>query len=194
MNAQPLKKEKMTPEAYLAMERNSEIKHEYYNGEIFDMVGAKKDHVLINTNITAELRSRFISNNSTCRVFSNDMRVRIPEQDHYTYPDVAVACGEIQFEDDALDTLINPIVIMEILSDSTEAYDRGDKFAAYRRIPSLQEYILISQKRCRVEQFSREGDGTWRLVSFDDMEDVMTMGSIDCTLALSEIYRWIAFE
>jgi Uma2 family endonuclease len=214
MNEQA-QKNRMTQEAYLEFERNSDIKHEYFDGEIFTMVGAKKNHVLIGANITAELVSKFAADNSTCRVLPNDMRVKIQSNIGYAYPDIAVACGDIEFEDNNFDTLMNPIVIFEILSMSTEAFDsapagampgtkltsnsnellrRGDKFACYRRIPSLQEYILVSQKRHRIERFVRKDDGSWSMFLYEDIEQEVKIETIDCEVPLSVIYRWIEFD
>ncbi|SLM31186.1 conserved hypothetical protein [Desulfamplus magnetovallimortis] len=196
MNAQPQEKPLMNMGEYLELERNSKIKHEYFNGEIFAMVGAKKNHILIGANLTAELRNRFKAKNSTCKVLPNDMRVKIDNDKGYTgytYPDIAITCGSIEFEDNEFDTLTNPIVIIEILSDSTEAFDRGDKFAYYRGIPTLKEYILVSQKRCRIEKFVRENDGLWSLFLYEEIKQTMKIDSIDCELPLSEIYWEIEF-
>jgi len=194
MNAQPQKKTRMTPEEYLEFERNSDIKHEYFAGDIFTMVGARKNHILIGANITAELVSKFAAGNSTCRVLPNDMRVKIQNDSGYAYPDISIACGDIEFEDNNFDTLMNPIIIIEILSKSTEAFDRGDKFAYYRLIPSLQEYILVSQKRHRIERFVRKDDGTWSMFLYEDIKQTMSMETIDCEVPLSVIYRWIEFD
>lgn len=191
MNAKPQEKHPMTPEAYLEFERNAEIKHEYFDGEIFDMVGARKNHNLINTCLTASLVNKI--GNRTCRVFSNDMRVKIEKAGGYAYPDIAVACGDLEFEDDHLDTLTNPVVIIEILSNSTEAYDRGDKFAYYRAIPTLREYILVSQNKCRVEQFTKKEGRMWSMFYYEEMEQVVKMESIDCEVPLSDIYKWVVF-
>ncbi len=192
MNAQPQKNYRITPEEYLELERNSDIKHEYFDGEIFDMVGAKKNHNLINTSLTVNLVNRI--GNATCRVFSNDMRVKIEKKSGYAYPDIAVACGDLEFEDDQLDTLTNPIVIIEILSDSTEAYDRGDKFAYYRAIPTLQEYILVSQNKCRVEQFTKKEGRMWSMLYYEEIGQVIKIESIDCEVPLSDIYQWVEFD
>ncbi len=193
MNVQA-QKNRMTQEEYLEFERNSDIKHEYFDGEIFTMVGAKKNHILIGANITAELVSKFAAANSTCRVLPNDMRVKIQSDSGYAYPDVAVACGDIEFEDNNFDTLMNPIIIIEILSKSTEAFDRGDKFACYRLIPSLQEYILVSQKRHRIERFVRKDDCSWSMFLYEDIEQTVKIETIDCEVPLSAIYRWIEFD
>ena len=194
MNAQPQEKRAMTPEEYLAMDAEPDVKYEYYNGEVFAMTGAKPDHNLINANITRELGNQFITNDSTCRVYPSDQRVKIEAIDKYTYPDITVACGDIQHADDAIKSLLNPIIIIEILSDSTEAYDRGMKFTHYRFIPSLQEYLLVSQNHCQVEQYVRGDDGGWRYFSYETVEEIVKIVSIQCELPLSEIYRWITFE
>ncbi|MEA2059249.1 MAG: Uma2 family endonuclease [Thermodesulfobacteriota bacterium] len=195
MNAQPQEKTYMTPEAYLALERASlDIKHEYVDGEIFAMTGAKKNHILINANMTRELGNRFKTDKSTCKVLPSDMRVKIESNGGYVYPDIAVACGDLEFEDNQLDTLINPIVIIEIFSDSTELYDRTDKVACYRAIPTLQDYILVSQKQYHVEQFTRKEGRTWKMVYYDDIRQSIQIESIGCEVSLSEIYWDIKFE
>jgi len=192
MTAQPQEKNKMTPGEYLEFERNSlDIKHEFFNGEVFAMVGARLNHVGINANIAGELRNKFKSNKSTCKAVSNDMRVKIEK--NYAYPDVVIYCGDAELEDNEFDTLTNPVVIMEILSDSTERFDRGDKFAYYQTIPTLQEYILISQKEYRVEQYTRNGDD-WLYRSHRGADQILKMESVNCDLPLSEIYWDIKFE
>ncbi len=119
------------------------------------------------------------------------MRVKIAE--NYVYPDIVIYCGDAEFEDDEFDTLTNPVVIMEILSDSTEVFDRGKKFAYYQTIPTLQEYILVSQKECRVEQYTRSGDG-WLYRSYKGADRILKMESVNCELPLSEIYWEVEFE
>ena len=193
MTAQPQEKNKMTPNEYLVVERRSlGIKHEFFNGEIFAMVGAQRNHIYINANITRKLGNRFEADKSTCKVVSNDMRVKTA--DNYTYPDIVIHCQDAEFEDNEFDTLTNPVVIMEILSDSTEAFDRGDKFAYYQAIPALKEYILVSQKRYRVEQFILSDDGKWEYRLYEGTDQVLKMDSIHYELPLSEIYWDISFE
>jgi len=192
MTAQPQKRNKITPKEYLTLERNSfDVKHEFYNGEVFAMVGARRNHNRINVNLTIELGGKFKADKSTCNLFSNDMRVKIAE--NYVYPDIVIYCGDAAFEDDEFDTLINPIVIMEILSDSTEVFDRGKKFAYYQTIPTLQEYILVSQKEYRVEQYTRSGDG-WLYRPYKGTDQILRMESVNCELPLSEIYWDIEIE
>lgn len=184
---QPQQKPKMSPEEYLEFERASKIKHEYFDGEIFAMTGAGVNHNRISSNINYSLRNQL--NDRPCDVFLNDMRVKVQKIDKYVYPDVVVVCGDLELEDQEFDTLLNPIVIIEILSNSTEIYDRGKKFAHYRLIPSLQEYILVSQYHCQVEQFVRGDDGVWRLFEpYTEMEERFKIEAVDCELSLSDIY------
>ena len=192
MTAQLQDKNKMTPGEYLALEKSAlDIKYEFFDGEAFAMVGAGRNHNRINVNLTVELGGKFKADKSTCNLFSNDMRVKIAE--NYVYPDIVIYCGDAEFEDDEFDTLTNPVVIMEILSDSTEVFDRGKKFAYYQTIPTLQEYILVSQKECRVEQYTRSGDG-WLYRSYKGADRILKMESVNCELPLSEIYWDVEFE
>ncbi len=193
MTAQPQNKQKMTPGEYLALERSSlDIKYEFFNGEAFAMVGAGRNHNRINVNLTRELSYDFKTDQFACDLFSNDMRVKI--KDSYAYPDIVIFCGDAEFEDNEFDTLTNPVIIMEILSDSTEAFDRGDKFAYYQVIPTLKEYILVSQKKYRIEQFILSDDNKWEYRSYEGREKVLKMESIGCELRLSEIYLNVKFE
>ena len=183
----------MTPGEYLTLERASlDIKHEFYDGELFAMVGASRQHNRINVNLTAKLHSKFETDNFDCEVFSNDMRVKISDE-NYTYPDLVITCGDAQFDDDNFDNLTNPVVIIEILSDSTELFDRAKKFFHYRRIPTLQEYILVSQHECRVEKFTRQTD-IWGYQSYEELDQILTIVSANCELPLSEIYLNVEFE
>ena len=192
MNAEPQEKNKMTPAEYLEMERSSmDIKHEFYNGEIFAMVGAKFNHNQINVNIIRELGMKLKDCKSPCNPLSNDMRVKI--EDKYVYPDIVIYCGEPEFEDDESDTLINPVVIIEILSESTETYDRGKKFKAYQRISTLKEYILVSQYEYSVEQYIRTKD-IWQYKLYDKEEQTVKIESVNCDLHLSEIYLNVEFK
>ncbi|MDG4554045.1 MAG: Uma2 family endonuclease [Candidatus Competibacter sp.] len=174
-----------TPEQYLALERQANHKSEYVNGGIFAMAGASKEHNQIAFNIAGELHAQL--KNRPCLAYVNDMRVKVGATGLYTYPDVAALCGEPQFEDERMDTFLNPSVIIEILSPSTEAYDRGDKFAHYRRLPSLMEYVLIAQDKVRVEHYIRQ-DRRWVLTEMDSQEDMLCLVSIQCEIPLREIY------
>ena len=156
-----------TPDEYLALERNAEFKSEYLDGRIVAMTGATVAHVTIAGNVFAELRARL--RGGPCRAFVNDMRVQVGERRRYTYPDVSAVCGEPRFMDGTLDTLTNPALIVKVLSPSTEAYDRGEKFLHYRAIESLQEYVLVAQDRVLVERFVRVGE-FWHLYTITDLD------------------------
>ncbi len=185
-------KTKLTPEEYLEFERKSQEKHEYFNGEIFAMSGAKRNHNKVSTNLSGLVWQHLKGKN--CESYSNDMRVFVPKTGLYTYPDVVVACGEPQFKDNVFDTLLNPILLIEVLSDSTEGYDRGKKFQHYRSIESLQEYILVSQSEARVEKYVKTGDGFWLLSEAVGVDSEIEFSSIECRIALAEIYNKINFQ
>jgi Uma2 family endonuclease len=176
----------LTPEEYLAIERNAEFKSEYFQGEMFAMAGGLKPHNLIASNVIRVLGNQLLERD--CNVYPSDMRVKIKKIEKYTYPDVAVTCGKEIFEDDYVDTLLNPIVIFKILSHSTEARDRGEKFQHYQFIDSLVEYVLIAQDRVRVEQYVRQSDRTWLYSQHQNLEDIVKLESIGCKLALKDIY------
>ena len=185
----------LTPEEYLVLERKAipdaeTVRSEYLDGEFIAMSGASFTHNLITGNIFAELHTRL--KGSGCVVFANEMRVSIPSVKSYFYPDVGVVCEEPRFEDDVFDTLLNPIVIVEVLSPSTEAYDRGDKFAHYRQLQSLQEYILVSQDKVRVEHYVRHAT-QWILTDFQELEQQLPLTSIQCEPRLQEIYERVPF-
>lgn len=179
-----------TPEQYLALERKTEHKSEYVNGRIYAMSGASREHNLISANVLGELHAQM--KGRPCEIYASDMRVKVRDTGMYTYPDVVVACGEIRFEDAHVDTLLTPTVIIEVLSPSTEGYDRGDKFAHYRRLESLQEYILIAPDKGRVEQFVRQGQ-QWLLTEVSGLDAVLYLRSIGCEVALREIYDKVTF-
>ncbi len=175
-----------TPQEYLAFERASETKHEFYQGEIFAMTGAKRPHILITGNLVTALNNNLRGRG--CEVYPNEMRVKVSATGLYTYPDVTVVCGEPQLEDDAFDTLLNPKLIVEVLSESTEAYDRGQKFSQYQTIDSLEEYVLASQREYKVEVFTRQEDGQWLLSDAQGREAAIHFRSIDLKLELDEVY------
>lgn len=180
------KRSLLTPEEYLAIERKAEFKSEYYQGEMLAMAGALKPHNLIVSNVIRVLGNQLLERD--CNVYPSDMRIKIKKIEKYTYPDVTVTCGKEIFEDDYVDTLLNPIVIFEILSHSTEARDRGEKFQHYQFIESLVEYILIAQDRIRVEQYVRQSDRTWMYSQYQNLEDIVKLESINCGLSLKDIY------
>ena len=177
----------ISPEEYLALERESSEKSEYFDGEMFAMAGASREHNQISSNIVRLLGNDLLE--KPCSVFSSDMKVKVSEIKKYTYPDIVVVCGDEQYEDENRDVLLNPLVIIEILSDSTEAYDRGDKFLHYQLIDSFSEYILISQYFCKVEKFSRQRGDTWIYSKYINMKESLSIESLQSELLLSEIYR-----
>jgi Uma2 family endonuclease len=183
-------KTRLTPEQYLAEERKSPLKHEYRDGAMVAMPRANRWHNLIAGNLFGEIRAQL--RDRPCEVYMSDVRVKVSPTGLYTYPDVVAVCGERQFEDSEVDTLLNPTTIIEVLSPSTEAYDRGNKFAHYRRLPSLREYVLVAQDRVRVERYTRQGD-EWLLTELNRLEDVLRLESIACAVPLSEIYAKVAF-
>lgn len=176
----------LTPEEYLAWERKAPFKNEYLSGQILAMSGANLAHNLITGNIFNGLYNQLM--NREYEVYISKMRVKANPITSYFYPDVAVVCDEPRFEDDTFDTLFNPIVVVEVLSPSTAAYDKGEKFESYKQIASLQEYILVSQDRVNVERHFRLGT-QWRTIEFQDIADVLSLASIRCELPLSHIYR-----
>jgi len=184
MASQP--KTGFTAEEYLELERQTERKSEFLNGEIFAMSGASPRHLLIVTNVVSELRSQLKSR--ACSVFSTDLRVSVSPEGLYTYPDVVVLCGAPQFSDSRRDTLTNPTLIIEVLSKSTKDYDRGEKFEQYRAIESFKEYLLIAQDRPHIEHFVRQPDNTWVLSETGKPDAVLTLPSIGCTLQAREVY------
>ena len=180
----------VTPEEYLVFERKAEFKSEFFNGEIIEMPGASNAHNLITVNTINGIYNQVVEQG--CRVYGSDMRVGTSPVTSYLYPDVTVVCDEPHFEDDVFDTLINPLVLVEVLSPSTEARDRGEKFAYYRQLESVQEYILISQDRVRVEHYLRQGE-KWVFEELREFTDVLRIVSIACELPLQHIYRLVEF-
>ncbi len=178
---------RMTVEEYLALERQSETRNEFLNGEMFARTGASRRHNRTALNVATTLDRQLASRG--CEVFVSGMRVQISAVHHFTYPDVVVACGEPRFTDGEVDTLLNPTLIVEVLSTSTERYDRGAKFESYRTLPSLAEYVLIAQDRVHVEHFVRQGSGAWLLTETDGHEDRVELPSIGCALALADVYQ-----
>jgi Uma2 family endonuclease len=181
----------LTPQEYLARERKADFKSEYYRGEMFAMAGATWEHTLIKDNTARETGQQL--RDGPCRVLTSDLRVRVDATGLYTYPDIIVVCDEPQFEDKMFDTLLNPRVLMEVLSDSTEKYDRGGKFKHYRQVPSLQEYILIAQDEPLVERHVRQPNGDWLMTEFRGLEQTFAFTSIPVKIALADIYRGVEF-
>ncbi len=188
MSSQP--KPFFTPEEYLEIERKSEFRSEYYAGEMFALAGASKQHNLIAGNIFAAFHRQFIAR--SCNVYQSDMRVKVSATGLYTYPDVVVVCGEEKFDDSHRDLLLNPVVIVEVLSESTEGYDRGKKFEHYQQIESLTEYLLVAQEPYRIERYVRQTAAQWLYTEAHQAEDVVKLETIDCALALKDVYAKVA--
>jgi Uma2 family endonuclease len=188
MASQP--KRYYTPEEYLALERAADYKSEYVAGEIFAMAGASEDHNTIAGNIFRLLGNQF--QGRPCLVYISDMRVQVAATGMYTYPDVVAVCGPREFADAHRDTLLNPAVIIEVLSPSTEAYDRGAKAAYYRRLPALAEYVLVAQDQMHVEHYVRQGAG-WLLTEVGAPDDILRLPALDAALPLAAIYANVEF-
>lgn len=179
-----------TPEQYLAGEREAAYRSEYAGGRIHALPASSHRHNVIAGNTFGEIRTQL--RGRPCFAFVNDMRVKVLQTDLYTYPDVAALCGAPQFEDEHTDNLLNPSAIVEVLSDSTERYDRGEKFAHYRRLESLREYVLVSQHQMRVERFVRQGE-SWVMTELNGPDAVLVLDSIGCSIPLSAIYEQVEF-
>jgi Uma2 family endonuclease len=175
-----------TAEQYLDLERHTEIRHEFLDGTVYAMSGGSPAHSAICFNLATTLGVQLRGTN--CKGFSPDMKVRAGEEGLYAYPDLVVACGETFFHDKHGDVLLNPFVIFEVLSRSTEAYDRGEKFERYKTIETLSDYVLVSQDRARLEHFSRQPDGSWSLTELNGLDASLDITSINCRLPLAEVY------
>ncbi|MCA9013474.1 MAG: Uma2 family endonuclease, partial [Planctomycetaceae bacterium] len=181
-----------TSEQYLTIERVARFRSEFFRGEMFAMVGASRKHNLIAGNVSRRIGEQF--DGRRCEVYQSDMRVKVNATGLYTYPDVVATCDAPRFEDDHVDTLLNPKAIVEVLSPSTELWDRSGKFNHYRNIPSLREYVLISQDHVMVEKFAINAEGQWALRDYRALEDILVLDSIVCQIKLSDIYARIDFS
>ena len=181
----------ITAADYLAQERQAETKSEYLNGRIYGMSGASEEHNTIVFNLARRIGNQL--DKKPCRGYVNDMRVKVSPTGLYTYPDVVVVCGKPRFEDQHVDTLLNPTVIIEVLSDSTENYDRGEKFAHYRALPSLSDYLLVAQDQPRIEHYQRQPDGRWLYSATDGLDAQVEIATIGCVLPLAEVYERVDF-
>ena len=179
----------ISPQEYLERERKAEYKSEYWAGEVLAMSGASREHNLISGNTLSEFKIQL--RGSSCEAYGSDMRVRIGSADKYVYPDVTVVCGQAQFEDQELDVLLNPVLIIEVLSPTTERYDRGAKCVAYRNLDSVRECLLISQKTVRVDHYLRQPSGEWVITTVSRLEDSIQLASVPVVLKLAEIYRQV---
>ncbi len=181
----------ISPEEYLTGERESDMRHEYFAGEVFSMAGASREHNQISKNIVRLLGNQLLE--KPCSVFASDMKVKVKKKKKYSYPDIVVVCEKEEYEDEHNDVLLNPVVLIEILSDSTEAYDRGDKFSRYQDIPSFTEYILVSQYTFKMERFTRQPNNSWVYTIYQGEEDILSVETIDCELPLAEVYKKVRF-
>jgi Uma2 family endonuclease len=187
-----LPKRSFTPEEYLILENQAAYKSQYVAGEIYAMAGTEPEHVDIVTNIDFALKTLF--GDRPCKSYTTDLRVRVETGEMYTYPDVVALRGEPKFDRSASPAvLLNPQVIFEVLSPSTEGFDRGDKFNRYGKLESLTDYVLVSSERMGVEHFVRQSDNAWTFKAYDEPEERLALASIDCELPLAEIYDRVAF-
>ncbi|MEP6663581.1 MAG: Uma2 family endonuclease [Verrucomicrobiota bacterium] len=182
---------RLTEKDYLEIERAAPAKSEFFDGEMFAMAGGTFPHSLIGTNVAGEFRAHL--KGKPCRAFNADLRVKVKATGLYTYPDLSVICGPPDFVDGEKDTITNPTLIVEVLSDSTEAYDRGAKFEHYRQMPSLREYLLVNQKEPRIEQFVRQTSGEWLLREASGLEGVLHSEALGISVSLREIFAEVEF-
>ncbi|HLM58022.1 MAG TPA: Uma2 family endonuclease [Pyrinomonadaceae bacterium] len=182
----------VTPDEYLATQRLSEDRAEYLDGVVYPMTGATINHIRIVANLTTELVIQLRGRKGD--VLPTDMKVRLADSQKFFYPDVVVVGGEPQFHDGRRDVILNPIIIVEVLSPSTEAFDRGAKFQAYQTLESLKEYVLVEQDKPVVEQYVRRADGKWDYKAYHGLEASLTLPSIECTLNLSAVYDKVEFN
>jgi len=176
----------LSPEEYLTIERNAEFKSEYVDGVIYAMAGGSERHNLITGNIVTELNVRLRA--TPCKVYPSDMKVRVPNSKKFFYPDVSVICGETQFADEERDVVLNPILVVEVPSESTEAFDRGKKFLSYQQIEPLREYLLVAQDEFVVEHYLRREDG-WLYTKASGLDADLVLPALNCRIALSDIYN-----
>ena|ERR1041384_63468 len=189
----PLSLPTFSPKEYLSLERASELRHEFLDGFVYAMAGESPRHSIICFNLNGIMHAQL--KDKPCRGYSPNMKVCTNPSGLYAYPDLAVVCGEPVYHDQHGDVLINPTVIFEVLSPSTEAYDRGEKSLRYRtQIESLQDYVLVAQDRPRVERFSRQPDGTWAQTTVEGLAGVLSLPVLDCQLALADLYGRIEFD
>jgi Uma2 family endonuclease len=182
----------LTPAEYLARERAATYRSEYFDGEMFAMAGGSPRHSLISASVIRELGNGL--KRRPCAVYESNLRILISATGLYTYPDASVICGPLEYEDEHRDTVVNPTLLVEVLSDSTEAYDRGKKFGHYRQIAALREYLLVSQEEPKIERFLRNDDGTWTLTEAAGMDAALGLPSRGIEVSLREIYDKVDFS
>lgn len=176
-----------TPEQYLALEKRSEVRHEYHDGQIYAMAGGTYNHSVIGTNITTELN--LITRKAGCTTFNGDMKIRIDSKDCFVYPEGSVVCGEVEFSDADRHAITNPGMIVEVLSESTEAYDRGQKFYLYQQLPSFREYVLIDQNGPMVSHFVKNDDGIWEFRNIYGLDQSIDIRILPASIPLTDIYQ-----
>jgi Uma2 family endonuclease len=180
-----------TPEEYLILERGSPEKSEYLHGEIYAMAGGSPEHSAIVVNLTSEVRGQL--RGKPCQAFSNDLKVRTSAEGLYAYPDLSIVCGEPQYHDEHRDVLTNPTVVFEVLSPSTEDYDRNRKFLAYQTCGTLTDYVLIAQDEPRADYYARQGEDKWLLSTVKGLDGMLSIVSVDCVIRLAELYERVEF-
>jgi Uma2 family endonuclease len=185
-------KRKYTLEEYFDLELSTNERFEYWNGDVFSMSGVSEQHAQIEGNLILSLRLSL--RERPCRVLPANMRIKVPSLPPYRYADLSAVCGEATFEKiGGVDALTNPALIVEVLSESTEAYDRGDKFTHYKSIPRFTEYLLVAQHRPHMTQYSKQGDGSWSYREINDLSASLQLASVDCVLSLNEVYLDVTF-
>lgn len=189
MSAAP--KRKLTAAEYLAIERVAEFKSEFFNGEMFAMAGASREHNTVKDNLIGELYGQL--KGGPCRTCSSDQRLKVDRTGLYTYPDILIVCGKAEYDPDDRDTLVNPQVVFEILSPTTEGYDRGKKFRHYQQLPSVREYVLVCQDRMQAERFVRQPDETWVLTVFADPASEFSLTTVPVRFPLAAAYAGVEF-
>ncbi len=192
VNEPALKYNYITEEQYLTAERIAVDKHEYYQGEIFAMSGALLNHNKIFSNLFTAIGSKL--KGSSSKPYGSDLRIHIPKNTLYTYPDISIICGEVNLTDDNLDTATNPSIIIEILSKSTRNYDRIEKFSLYQEIETFQEYILVDSRKLHVMKYKRNDDNSWHLTNYRSIENTFIISSVNITVSLKDIYEGLSFE
>lgn len=182
----------ISPTEYLKRERQAEYKNEYLNGEIFAMTGASRKHNLITFNLSSTFQQQL--KGKQCEGYSGDMRVKVQSNGLYTYPDLVIVCGEPKFEDDSVDTLLNPTILIEVLSKSTERYDRIAKTSYYRTIDSLTEHLLVAQDEVRLEHYVKQENGEWLMFDYRSLDNIAELESIGCSVALRDVYDKVTMD
>ena len=177
----------LTIAEYLAFEAQADLRHEYHLGEIFAMAGGTRNHSKIGANFVGELIA--LEKSGGCQTFNGDMRIRIDAENRFLYPEASVVCGPVQASELDPDSITNPVLIVEVLSESTEAYDRGEKFRLCRKLPSLQEYVLISQDRALVEVFTHKADRVWEMRAYAELAETIALNSLNAKIAMIDVYR-----